>query len=116
MNRGAVERLWSRTLENGSRNGLIFLRADPEEANPTRGIQKSGTLGEEHHWGLTFPVSNSNAAAALRAFEDVKGENSFHQGGPCVIPGLTYPGLLPTFALRMGFVFPCREAGVGDGL
>ena len=43
-------------------------------------------------------------------------KNSFHQFSPCAIPGVTYPGLLRTFALRMGYVFPGRAAGEGVGL
>jgi hypothetical protein len=59
---------------------------------------------------------NPHAAAAMCAFENIDRKNSFHQFGPWVIPGLTYPRPLRTFALRMGFVFPGRAASVGDGL
>jgi hypothetical protein len=55
-------------------------------------------------------------AAAMCTFENVDRKNSLHQFGPCVIPGVTYPGLLRTCALGMGYVFPGRAAGVRDGL
>jgi hypothetical protein len=59
---------------------------------------------------------NPHAAAATSAFENVDRKNAFHQFSPSVVPGVRQPRLLRTFALRMGFAFPGRAAGVGDGL